>query len=327
MKNIRKISLLLLVTILSTCGCGKLTTKPMTYTGTALDTVISLQIYDSSDEYLIDECVKICKTYEEKFSRTIETSEISMINNAKGTAVEVSPETIKIIEKGIYYGELSSGAFDITIGTVTSLWDFKAENPVPPTAEEITEALNHVNYRNIAITGSTVRLLDPRAKLDLGAIAKGYIADRIKDYLVSEGVEHALINLGGNVLAIGNKLDGSEFNIGVQTPFDADAGPITSVKINNQSVVTSGTYQRYFEHNDKIYHHIIDPDTGRPCNNGLTSVTILTDSSLTADALSTTCFVLGPERGMKLINQLDNVDALFIDSNNNITYSRNFQNK
>lgn len=324
----KRILCILLTAVLFLCsGCGNLNTKPLTYTGTALDTVISIQIYDSSDESLIDNCIEICESYEAKLSRTIETSEISQINNASGAPVEVSPETIKVIEKGIYYGDLSSGAFDITIGSVTELWDFKADNPAPPSAEAITAAANHVNYRNISISGNTVRIMDPYSKIDLGAIAKGYIADKIKEYLESKDVKHALINLGGNVLAIGNKLDGSDFNIGIQTPFDQEAGPITAVKVNDKSIVTSGTYQRYYEYDNKIYHHIIDPSTGSPCDNGLRSVTIITDSSLTADALSTTCFVLGPEKGMKLINKLDNVDALFINDNNEITYSRNFQNK
>lgn len=323
----KNIYILLILSLFLLTGCGKLGMKPLTYTGIALDTVIQITIYDSSDEALIQHCVELCKEYEEKFSRTIETSEISQINNAGGAAVEVSPETITIIEKGIYYSELSNGAFDITIGTVSSLWDFKSEDPVVPDTKDIAIAASHVDYNTIEISNNTVRLLDPKAKLDLGAIAKGYIADRIKEYLVDEGVEHALINLGGNTLAIGNKLDGSPFNIGIQTPFDNEAGAITAVKIEDQSIVTSGTYQRYFEYEGQLYHHIIDPSNGKPCNNGLNSVTIITDSSLTADALSTTCFVLGPEKGMRLINQLENVDAVFIDNNNQITYSRNFQNK
>ena len=138
--------------------------------------------------------------------------------------------------------------------------------------------------------------------------------------------DSAMINLGGNVLAMGSKLDGSDYNIGIQKPFDETGEPITSVKISDKSVVTSGIYQRYFKADGKIYHHILDPNTGYPCENNLYSVTILTDSSLTADALSTTCFLLGYDRGMKLINQLDNVDAVFITNDNQIHYSKNFQN-
>ena len=238
----------------------------------------------------------------------------------------MSKETIKLIKKGIYYSEMSDGAFDITIAPVSSLWDFKAETPSVPSPEAIAEAVSHVNYENIIIRDNTVKLADPQAGIDLGAIAKGYIADRIKDYLEEEGVRHAMINLGGNVLAMGSKLDGSDYNIGIQKPFDETGEPITSVKISDKSVVTSGIYQRYFKADGKIYHHILDPNTGYPCENNLYSVTILTDSSLTADALSTTCFLLGYDRGMKLINQLDNVDAVFITNDNQIHYSKNFQN-
>ena len=260
------------------------------------------------------------------FSNKIEDSEISRINSAGGNPVEVSKETIKLIKKGIYYSEMSDGVFDITIAPVSNLWDFKAETPLVPSPEAIAEAVSHVNYENIIIRDNTVKLTDPHAGIDLGAIAKGYIADRIKDYLEEEGVRHAMINLGGNVLAMGSKLDGSDYNIGIQKPFDETGEPITSVKISDKSVVTSGIYQRYFKADGKIYHHILDPNTGYPCENNLYSVTILTDSSLTADALSTTCFLLGYDRGMKLINQLDNVDAVFITNDNQIHYSKNFQN-
>lgn len=323
--KIRKIAALVMaVVILGMTGCSEFSQKPLTYTGIALDTVINIQIYDSHDEELISHCQKLCEEYEAKFSRTIETSEIAQINAAGGAPVEVSQDTVTLIKKGIYYCEMSDGAFDITIGSVTSLWDFKAEDPSPPSPEALAEAVNHVNYRKILIDGNTIRLLDPAAKLDLGAIAKGYIADRIKEYLKEEGVKHALIDLGGNILAVGGKLDGTPFNIGVRKPFAESSEPITSIRIKNKSVVTSGTYQRYFEKDDTLYHHILSSSSGRPCNNGLNSVTIITDSSLTADALSTTCFLLGPDAGMNLVNQLDNVDAVFINTDNELSFSRNF---
>ena len=324
MKKFKNIIAILVLAMLFTTGCGSLNMKPISYTGIALDTVVSIQILDSSNEELMQGCVDICKKYENMLSRTIETSDVYKINHANGEAVEVSPETIYVMKKALYYSELSHGAFDITVGTVTPLWDFKATTPILPDQDKLEEAASHVDYHSVIIGENTVQLTNPNTKIDLGAIAKGYIADKIKEYLISEGVEHALINLGGNALAIGSKLDGSSFNIGIQTPFAPDAGPITAVPITDQSIVTSGTYQRYFEIDGQLYHHILDPANGQPTNNGLSSVTIVTDSSLAADALSTTCFVLGPEKGMELINQLDDVEAIFIDSNNQITYSKNF---
>ena len=323
----KRLTALLSASILLLSGCSGLPReRSQTYTDTLFDTVISVQIFDSVDEDVLKGCEKLCKKYDSMFSNKIEDSEISRINSAGGNPVEVSKETIKLIKKGIYYSEMSDGAFDITIAPVSSLWDFKAETPSVPSPEAIAEAVSHVNYENIIIRDNTVKLTDPHASIDLGAIAKGYIADRIKDYLEEEGVRHAMINLGGNVLAMGSKLDGSDYNIGIQKPFDETGEPITSVKISDKSVVTSGIYQRYFKADGKIYHHILDPNTGYPCENNLYSVTILTDSSLTADALSTTCFLLGYDRGMKLINQLDNVDAVFITNDNQIHYSKNFQN-
>ena len=170
----------------------------------------------------------------------------------------------------------------------------------------------------------SVRLTDPNAVLDVGAIAKGYIADRVKDYLKENGVRHAVISLGGNVLTLGTKTDGSKYNIGIQRPFDKTGSAVTSVKIADQSVVTTGIYQRYFEIDGKKYHHVLTPSTGQPCENSLYSVSIITDSSLTADALSTICYLMGPKKGMKLVNQLDNVDAIFITNDGKLHYSDNF---
>lgn len=324
----KKITALLAASALLMSGCSGLSAKrDQVYTDTLFDTVVNIRIYDAADESVLKGCEELCKKYDAMFSRTNENSEISMINNAGGAAVEVSKETIKLIQKGIYYSEMSNGAFDITIGSVSALWDFKADAPAVPDAAAIADAVSHVNYENILIRDNTVRLLDPQAKLDVGAIAKGYIADRVRDYLEEEGIDHAMIDLGGNIVAMGSKPDGTDYNIGIQKPFDESGTPITSVKLSNKSIVTSGIYQRYFEQDGKIYHHILDPATGSPCENSLYSVSIITDSSLTADALSTTCFLLGYEKGMNLVNQLDNVDAVFITNDNEIHYSKNFQHK
>lgn len=325
MKNKKVIALAVTALIcISLSGCAGISKEPMTYTDTVFDSVIALTIYDSKDQEILNECKSICHKYDAMFSATNPDSEISKINQAGGNPVEVSSETATVIKKGLYYGKLSNGAFDITVGKVSSLWNFTAENPSIPDAAAIADAVEHVDYKKVLVSGNTVTMQDPEAAIDLGAIAKGYIADQLKEYLEKEGVRHANINLGGNVQTIGGKPDGSAFNIGIQEPFSETGIPITSVKIKDQSIVTSGTYQRYFEKDGTIYHHILDPKTGYPCQNGLSSVTIITDSSLTADALSTTCFVLGPEEGLKLVNQLDNVDAIFINNENEITYSNNF---
>lgn len=324
----KRFTALLTAAALLLSGCSGLTKKrSQVYTDTLFDTVVRIEILDAADEEVLKGCEDICRKYHSMFSNKIEDSEISRINSAGGNPVEVSDETVRLIRKGIYYGDLSNGAFDITIAPVSSLWDFHAEAPVPPPPEAVNEAVSHVDYKNILIKDNTVQLLDPYAAIDVGAIAKGYIADLVKNYLKEQGVKHAIINLGGNVLTLGSRLDGSDYNIGIQKPFDAAGEPITSVKVSNQSVVTSGTYQRYFEAEGKLYHHILDPHTGYPCENNLNSVTIITNSSLTADALSTTCFLLGYDKSLRMIEQLGNVDAVFITKDNKIRYSKNFQQK
>lgn len=312
MKLLRAAGILLMAATLGLTGCIKPVKEPIERTGIHFDTVINLKIYDTDDISLLDDCFKFCEEFEQTVSRTLETSEIYQINHSNGNPVEVSDITIELLQKGIEYGELTGGKFDITVAPLSELWDFKNNSGELPAPTAIDEALSHVNYKNIIIEGNTVTLTDPNAAIDLGGIAKGYMADQLKEYLLSKGVESALINLGGNMLAIGTKPDGLEFNIGIQKPFDKQGAAITSVKTNDSSVVSSGVYERYFELNDKIYHHILDTETGYPYDNGLLSVTILSPLSVDGDALSTACFALGLEDGMKLIKSLDNIDAIFI---------------
>lgn len=289
--------------------------------GMYFDTVVKIEISGLKDSSIMDHCFDLCKQYENMFSKEIETSEISKINSAKGTPVEVSAETASLIKKGLYYSELSGGAFDITIAPVSELWDFRGDKKEIPPQEAITEALTHVGYQNVTVDGNTVTLADPEAALDLGGIAKGYIADQLKAYLKKEGVKHALINLGGNILVIGNQPNGNDYKIGLQKPFDEQNTAITTVSVHDQSVVSSGIYQRYFKIDGKIYHHILNPQTGYPYENNLLGVTIISDQSADGDALSTTCFALGLEKGMELIKSIDHTEAIFITDDYQLHYS------
>ena len=314
MKKTRK-SLMLFLFPLLLSGCSLKTQEPISKTGIYFDTVIQIDIYDSNDTKLLNKCFEYCESFEQTISRTIETSEIYKINHSKGNPVEVSDVTLELLQKGIEYGDLTNGKFDITIAPLMELWDFKNNSGDVPSHDDILEALSHVNYKNIVIDGNKVSLSDPDAAIDLGGIAKGYMADYLKEYLISERIESALINLGGNILTIGSKPDGTPFNLGIQKPFDKQGTAITSVKATDSSVVSSGVYERYFEVNDILYHHILDTTTGYPCDNKLLGVTILSDKSVDGDALSTSCFVLGLEEGQKLIQSLDGVEAIFITEN------------
>ena len=314
---IKTLSAVLTASALLLTGCSGAksstqTDQDLTYTDMLFDTVIKIQILDPADESILDGLKKLCEKYDTMFSATNTDSELYKLNHANGQPFTVSSETANLIQEGIHYSELSGGAFDLTIEPVSALWDFKADKPTVPSSDAIAQAVSHVDYTKVDIQDNTVTLEDPEAGIDLGAIAKGYIADQVKTYLKKQGIKHAIINLGGNVDVIGTKPDGSKYNIGIQKPFDESGEAITSVQLKDQTVVTSGIYERYFKKNGKLYHHILDPRTGYPCENNLYSVSIITDSSTKADALSTTCFLLGYEKGMELIQSMDGVEAIFI---------------
>ncbi len=312
MKRLYTICIVFFMSSLLFTGCHLVTKEPISKTGIYFDTVITIDIYDSNDTSILDQCFQYCYDLEQTVSRTIETSEIYQLNHANGNPVKVSDITLELIQKGIEYGDLTDGKFDITIAPLSELWDFKNNTGTVPKESHIIEALSHVNYKNIVIDGNMISLSDPKAAIDLGGIAKGYMADRLKEYLKGKGVKSALINLGGNILAIGSKPEGVPFNLGIQKPFHKQGSTITSVKIIDSSVVSSGVYERYFETDDVLYHHILNTETGFPYDNGLLGVTILSEKSVDGDALSTSCFALGLEDGMKLIESLNGVDAIFV---------------
>ena len=305
------INLLLIISLFS--GCTKFTNNQINVSGQYFDTAVSITIYGGTKD-VADKCKDICSKYENMFSNKIDSSEISMINinSAKGNWTSVSNETLELIKEGIEFGNISNGLFDITIGEVSQLWDFKDGNNLPDPAT-IKEKISNVNYKNIEIDGNNVRLSNPNAKLDLGGIAKGYIADKLKEYLLSQNIDSALINLGGNVLLVGSKLDGSNFRIGIQKPFEESGETILVVNTHDKSIVTSGTYERYFYKDNKLYHHILDTHTGYPVENDLCSVTIISDSSMMGDGLSTTAFLMGLNDGLNYIESLENTEAIFID--------------
>ena len=293
-------------------GCGK--SEPIVKSGFYFDTIISVTLYDNSKAAQLEHCMELAEMYEHYFSTKIADSDISKINASVNTPVTVHDETIELLEKGLYYSKLSSGKFDVTIGKLTSLWDFQAAQPAVPDSNAIKAAVSAIDYKKIEINGNEVMLTDADAALDLGGIAKGFIADKMKEYLVSEGITSGLINLGGNVLTIGRKTDGGSYTIGIQRPFDETGAAIASVQIEDQTVVTSGIYERYFEIKGGRYHHILDVDTGYPFDNGLISVSIICHNSVDGDGLSTDCFAMGLEKGMELIESLDNTEAIFITS-------------
>lgn len=294
-----------------------------------LNTYITITIYDSTDQSLLDECMNLCDYYENILSRTKKDSELYQLNQGllskSANGYDVSTELSDLLESGLYYSSLTNGAFDVTIEPITSLWNFTSDSPFVPVNKLISDAVAFIDYKNISISQNSVSFAKEGMGLDLGAIAKGYIADQIKEYLLEKGVKSSLINLGGNVLCIGEKPDSTAFKIGIQKPFADHNETIAVMDIKDMSVVSSGIYERCFTADQKLYHHILNPKTGYPYDNKLVSVTIISKKSVDGDGLSTSCFALGLEKGMELINKLEDTYAIFITDDYSIHYSEGFE--
>ena len=307
--------------------------EPISISSIKLNTTVQITIYNSQDKSLLNDCLALCDKYELIFSRTNEESELYKLNHLEGTPVSnttntrhISEDLAALLSKGLSITKESDGAFDIAIAPLTSLWDFTAENPKVPDNTDIQNALPQCSSDGISIDGQDITLPSDDIQFDVGAIAKGYIADRLKDFLVKKGVNSAIINLGGNVLCIGSKPDGTSFKVGIQKPF-ADRNETEAVMdITGKSVVSSGIYERCFKQDGKLYHHILNPKTGYPYDNGLISVTIISDQSVDGDALSTTCFALGLEDGLKFAEK-KGVQAVFITEDYELHYTDGFQDE
>lgn len=305
--------------------------SPISTTGFYFNTSVKITVYDSQDTSLLSECMELCETFEKQFSRTEPDSELYRLNHREleygSRGYKVSESTAELIEKGLAYSELSQGAFDITIAPVSDLWDFTSGSCTLPEEDALQQAVSFVNYKDVTVENNEVSFQNEDVQIDLGAAAKGYIADQLKSFLVSRGVKSALINLGGNVLCIGGHTDGTPFRIGIQKPFADRNVAETAVAVKDYSVVSSGIYERYFKKDGVIYHHLLNPKTGYPYRNGLASVTILSRSSADGDCLSTCCFALGLEKGMELVESLPDTYACFITEDGELHYSRGFRDK
>lgn len=336
-------------------GCGNITdadtsttgNQPISISSIKLNTAVQITIYDSQDKALLDDCLALCDKYELVFSRTNEKSELYKLNHRKDTSDKdpntdrqttpypvsgtadtwhISEDLAALLSEGLDITRESDGAFDIAIAPLTSLWDFTAEDPKVPDDAAIQKALPLCSSDGVTIDGQDITLPSDDIQFDVGAIAKGYIADRLKDFLVKKGVKSAIINLGGNVLCIGSKPDGTPFKVGIQKPF-ADRNETEAVMdITGKSVVSSGIYERCFKQDGKLYHHILNPKTGYPYDNSLVSVTIISDQSVDGDALSTTCFALGLEDGLKFAEK-KGVQAVFITEDYELHYTDGFQDE
>ena len=285
---------------------------------------------------VISDAFSLCAYYENTLSRTVEGSDVWNVNHAGGEPVVCDTETINVVKLGIRYGDLSGGRFDITIGPVSDLWNFNgtdASEEALPDEAELAEALSHVDYQTVVVDeeASTVQLLDAEAMIDLGGIAKGYIADRVCELLREEGVTGAIVSLGGNIACVGGKPEEyygftagdasyKNFTIGIESPYSDMTSIVGSSQVYDGTMVTSGIYERYITVDDVQYHHILDVETGYPVESDVVGVTLLGPSgtSVDCDALATICLILGSEEGYALIGEQDGLEAAFILTDNSI---------
>lgn len=305
--------------------------EPMSATEFKLNTIVKITIYDSKDPQILEGAMELCDKYEKIFSRTDPESELYRLN--AGTLPQedgyyvLSDACAEVIKTGLFYSNLTHGAFDITVQPLSSLWDFTSEEKVVPAKEALEEASHHVGYEKVELVGNKIRFAEEGMALELGGIAKGYIADEIKKYLVEHGVNRAIIDLGGNVLCVGEKEQGRPFHIGIQKPFADRNETVGTIEVSGDSVVSSGIYERCFEKDGTFYHHILNPENGYPYENDLVSVTIISEKSMDADALSTSCFALGLETGMDLANNYPNTQAIFVTKDGKLHFTENFEEK
>lgn len=282
----------------------------------AMNTYMTFTVYGENGETALAETTAQIQKLESLWSVTDEESEIYRANHSDGESVEVSSETADVISFALYMAKETGGALDPTIYPVLTAWGFTTDSKQVPAPEAVDALLEQVDYGRIRLEGT--RLTIPNGmQLDLGAVGKGYTADLAAQVLQEHGVESALLNLGGNIQAIGSRPDGSDWRIGVRAPWEK--GNLGVLEISNAAVVTSGGYENYFEDEaGNLYWHILDPETGRPAHSGLQSVMVVGTEGKECDALSTALFVMGPEQAEQYWRSHEGFELLMVTDEDEI---------
>lgn len=310
------IFLITAILVITLVGCTKEKSKePITRTELFMGTAIKVTLYNGGSEEILDKAFKRVIQLEDLVSINKDGTEIVDLNKNSGIKpVKLSDDSFKIIEKGLEYSKASKGGYDITIGPLVKLWSIGLPEAKVPNKKEISESIKHVDYSKLKINkdSNEVFLSEKGMMIDLGSIAKGYAADEIVKLLKEEGVKEAIVDLGGNIYALGKKEGNKNWKIGIQDPNTERGNVVGTVETFNKSVVTTGVYERFIEKDDIKYHHILNPKTGYPYKTDIAGVSIIADKSIDADALSTLIFTKGLDEGLKFIETLDGVDAIFI---------------
>ena len=338
MRKILSCILVLTITLLLFCGCEKKKTKFTDYCFDYFDTVTSIVGYEKTQEDFNKKCIEIKKELEtyhklydiyNRYEGINNLYTVNQLENGKHSEVKVDRKIIDLLTFSIEMGEKTSGKFNIAMGSLTSVWNEyrKAGESLPP-IDLLQENSQHIDSKNIVINEekNTVLLTDDKMVLDVGAVAKGYAAERIAQLMKEKGYNEYLLNIGGNVCTIGKAPDGKKWNIGIESPEqENNQNYIEQMKINgNMSLVTSGSYQRFYTVNEKNYHHIIDPSTLYPAEY-FKSVSVLCESSALADVLSTTLFCLDYEQGTNLLKRFEKVEVMWVENDGTKLYTKGFK--
>lgn len=335
---IKKISILMtcILFTLIFSGCSK-NQEVISKTTLKMDTVFQLKAYGQKANEAIEVSFARLDEIEQMASTTIDSSDISKINQAAGKEyVKVHPEIIKMLETAVKYSKLSNGAFDITVEPLVNLWGIGTDNERVPTDAEIKSKLLLVGYNDISINedDNSVKLLKEGMAIDLGGIAKGFAADEVVKVYKKYDIKGGIISLGGSsIYTVGQKPDGTPWNVGIKHPRkDNDQDYVGVINLSEQALSTSGDYERYFMKDGKRYHHILNPATGYPTDNGVISVTIVVDSNIPdcnmiADVLTKTVFVSGVDNGLKFIDNIQGVSCIAITSDYKIYKSSSWNIK
>ena len=321
----KPIALLLAVLLLccSLAGC-QAQDEQVTRTDYLLDTVVTLTLYGAREADL-DAAFSEIRRLSGLLDAYDPFSDLGWLQAAAGQKpVAVSSDTMELLVFAKEMYEKTSGHLDVTVGPLIDLWDIRSGGHYP-TAEELAAALGLLGMDDLVLDEEkgTAYLARSGMRVDLGALAKGYIADKVKALLLERGVQSGIIDLGRNLLLIGEKPGGTAFSLGIQSPDDR-GDMLRVLALRDRSLVTSGTYERYFDRDGQRYHHVLDPFTGFPADTGLSAVTILSDSSLWGDALSTACLLLGVDAGLSLIDAISEAEALFVRTDGSIVTSAGF---
>jgi thiamine biosynthesis lipoprotein len=300
--------------------------EPYEKTEFLMGTYVTVRVYDEGKEAVLEKAFDRVEALADKITVNEAGSEIDAVNAAAGTAaVELSEDVYPLVESALAYSKASNGDFELSIGPITELWHIGFDDARKPEQSEIDSALTLVDYERVVLddAAQTVQLADAGMRLDLGAIAKGYITDEVKELLVEEGVTTAIIDLGGNVYVLGGSplREGESWNVGIQDPLAARGETIGKTKQKDRSIVTSGIYERYIEVDGVSYHHLMDPETGYPFDNDIAGVSIISDKSIDGDALSTLVFGLGMEAGLAYVNEREDIEAVFVTKDKKVYVS------